>query len=201
MRAWSTGYESMPVASSLWFKSEHRSSSLWFIIILNRLSEVSSISFQVLEILPQFGDISQPAVAVHSDTGRMPLCFIIYQTWRPGWAHARVHRLLGYLQPWPIHQTVQTSLSWYPCRSLVWSVLCASMGKAFKGCQHLLVNCLVKSWLKTSATAEQIAHTRISCGIFIKNCCIRYHISHTFTTYRYNTWYILYDFKFSSISC
>ena len=29
--------------------------------------------------------VSQQAVTVHSDTARMPLRFIIYRTWRPGW--------------------------------------------------------------------------------------------------------------------
>ena len=75
--------------------------------------------------------LSQHTVAAHSDPALMPLCFIIYQTWLPGWPHLRrgiVRGLVGYCPPWPLHQTAQTSLSWSSRRSVAaGSVLCSSL--------------------------------------------------------------------------
>ena len=89
-------------------------------------------------------------------------CSIIYQTCRPGWSHlrrGRVRGLLGYLQPWPLRQTDQTSDD--PSRDLlvaIWQDQYCVQGRGGcqgpKGRQHLLVYCLVE----TSAAAEQHAH-------------------------------------------
>ena len=48
---------------------------------------------------PAIDSLTGPQPAAHSDTAQMPLCFIIYLTWRPGCPYLRrrrVRRLAGY---------------------------------------------------------------------------------------------------------